>query len=109
MEILRIPIHVYLLLFFVVGIHLATLPIDPKVGKMLILGAIFQCLSSALIMATTIVYQNPFVSLIEHLDEAKEARSRLANNAYRYNFKNGKKKNLTMILILFYILFVIFF
>jgi hypothetical protein len=59
-------------------------------------------------MATAIVYQNPFVSLIEHLNEANEARSQLANNAYRYKFKKGKKLKLTIILILYYIVFVIF-
>ena len=35
------------------GIYLVSMSLDPKVGKIIILDSIFQCLSSALIMAST--------------------------------------------------------
>jgi len=62
------------------------LPVDPKVGKILLLGTLFQCLSPSLTMATVIAYQNPFVSVIEHLEDANEARSQFAENDCRYKF-----------------------
>eukprot|EP01050_Picozoa_sp_SAG11_P011792 SAG11_NODE_1273_length_5332_cov_9.483088_6_plen_263_part_00 len=33
------------------GLHLASLPVDPKIGKLLLLGAVFQCLEPTLTIA----------------------------------------------------------
>jgi len=73
-------------LFIIVGTFLATLLVDPKVGKILLFRALFKCLSPSLTIASVIAYQNPFVSMIEHLEDANEARSRFAKNNCRYEF-----------------------
>ncbi|THD26092.1 hypothetical protein D915_002956 [Fasciola hepatica] len=42
------------------GKQLATLPLDPQCGKLLLLGSIVSCLEPALIVAACFSYQNPF-------------------------------------------------
>ncbi|XP_024533616.1 DExH-box ATP-dependent RNA helicase DExH1 isoform X2 [Selaginella moellendorffii] len=63
------------------GRHLTTLPLDPKVGKMLLMGAIFQCLDPALTIAAALAHRDPFVIPIDKRDAADEAKRRLAGNA----------------------------
>ena len=43
------------------GYHLATLPVDPRVGKMILLGAIFSCLDPVLTVASVLGFKDPFV------------------------------------------------
>ena len=43
------------------GRHLAALPVDPRVGKMLVTAATFGCLSPALTIAAGMAYKDPFV------------------------------------------------
>ena len=43
------------------GHHLATLPVDPRVGKMLLFGAIFSCLDPVLTVASVLGFKDPFV------------------------------------------------
>ena len=42
------------------GHHLAHLPVDTKVGKMLLLGTFFGCLSPVLSIAASLSYKSPF-------------------------------------------------
>lgn len=42
------------------GHHLATLPVNSKIGKLILFGAIFCCLDSALTIAACLSYKNPF-------------------------------------------------
>jgi ATP-dependent RNA helicase DHX29 len=44
------------------GSHLAKLPVDVKIGKILIMGAILQCLSPALSIAACLSHKSPFIS-----------------------------------------------
>ena len=44
------------------GFHLATLPVDPRVGKMMIYGALFNCVDPALTIAAAMSARNPFMS-----------------------------------------------
>lgn len=44
------------------GAHLAALPVDVRIGKLMLFGAIFCCIDSALTMAACLSYKNPFVA-----------------------------------------------
>nr|XP_024395088.1 DExH-box ATP-dependent RNA helicase DExH1-like isoform X2 [Physcomitrium patens] len=63
------------------GCHLAKLPVDPKVGKMLLMGAVFQCLGPALTIAAGLAHRDPFVLPLEHKEEADEARRYFAGDS----------------------------
>ncbi|XP_055599209.1 putative ATP-dependent RNA helicase DHX57 [Uranotaenia lowii] len=83
------------------GYHLAALPVDVRIGKLMLFGAIFQCLDSVLTIAACLSYKSPFVSPFNKRDEA-ESRKRLfgiANsdhltmlNAYR-KWKETSKRS----------------
>ncbi|XP_055610130.1 putative ATP-dependent RNA helicase DHX57 [Uranotaenia lowii] len=83
------------------GHHLAALPVDVRIGKLMLFGAIFQCLDSVLTIAACLSYKSPFVSPFNKRDEA-ESRKRLfgiANsdhltmlNAYR-KWKETSKRS----------------
>ncbi|MCO5553157.1 hypothetical protein L7F22_006678 [Adiantum nelumboides] len=64
------------------GCHLATLPMDPRIGKMLLIGAIFQCLGPALTIAAALGHRDPFVLPIDRKEAADEARRRFAGESY---------------------------
>ncbi|XP_049617276.1 putative ATP-dependent RNA helicase DHX57 [Syngnathus scovelli] len=44
------------------GYHLARLPVDVRVGKLMLFGAIFRCLDPALTIAASLAFKSPFVS-----------------------------------------------
>jgi ATP-dependent RNA helicase DHX36 len=56
------------------GFHLAMLPVEPRVGKMMIYGALFGCIEPALTIAASMSSKNPFVSPFANRDAADEAR-----------------------------------
>lgn len=60
------------------GFHLATIPVDPRVGKMMIYGALFGCIDPALTIAASMSARNPFVSPFDKRDEADAARKTFA-------------------------------
>ncbi|CAM6110806.1 unnamed protein product [Calypogeia fissa] len=62
------------------GCHLAQLPVDPKVGKMLLMGAVFQCLGPALTIAAALAHRDPFVLPIDRKEDADEARRHFAGD-----------------------------
>lgn len=49
------------------GYHLASLPVDVRIGKLMLLGSIFRCLDPALTIAASLAFKSPFVS--EHLSK----------------------------------------
>ena len=60
------------------GFHLAQLPVDPLVGRMLLMGAIFSCVSPILTIAATLSFKHPFVTPIgkeQLVDEIKRRQS----------------------------------
>lgn len=63
------------------GRHLCTLPLDPNIGKMLLMGSIFQCLNPALTIATALAYRNPFVLPINRKEEADAAKISFAGDS----------------------------
>eukprot|EP00958_Prasinococcus_capsulatus_P005428 scaffold526_cov356-Prasinococcus_capsulatus_cf.AAC.4 len=42
------------------GIHLANFPVDVRIGKLMIYGSVFGCLSSAVTVAACLSYKSPF-------------------------------------------------
>ncbi|XP_050768732.1 ATP-dependent RNA helicase DHX29 isoform X2 [Gymnogyps californianus] len=60
------------------GQHLAALPVNVKIGKMLIFGAIFGCLDPAATLAAVMTEKSPFTTPIGRKDEADLAKSSLA-------------------------------
>lgn len=56
------------------GFHLATLPVDPRVGKMMIYGALFGCIDPLLTFAAAMSSRSPFVSPFDKREQADEAR-----------------------------------
>nr|XP_028604260.1 ATP-dependent RNA helicase DHX29 isoform X2 [Podarcis muralis] len=60
------------------GQHLAALPVNVKIGKMLIFGAIFGCLEPVATLAAVMTEKSPFTTPIGRKDEADLAKSSLA-------------------------------
>lgn len=60
------------------GFHLATLPVDPRVGKMMIYGSLFGCLDPCLTVAASMSARSPFLSPFDQRDEADAARKKFA-------------------------------
>ncbi|KAI9090786.1 hypothetical protein K1719_028639 [Acacia pycnantha] len=63
------------------GRHLCTIPLDPNIGKMLLMGSIFQCLNPALTIAAALAYRDPFVLPINRKEEADEAKRSFAGDS----------------------------
>eukprot|EP00798_Chlamydomonas_sp_ICE-L_P028045 gene28045-31147_t len=57
------------------GRHLATLPVDVRVGKMLIYAAMLGCLDPITTIAAAMTLRSPFVSPLEKRDEADAAKA----------------------------------
>ena len=60
------------------GFHLASLPVDVRIGKLLIFGAVFKCLDSALTIAACLSYKSPFVAPYGKREEARKIRQKFA-------------------------------
>ncbi|KAL2327345.1 hypothetical protein Fmac_020772 [Flemingia macrophylla] len=63
------------------GRHLCNIPLDPNIGKMLLMGSIFQCLNPALTIAASLAYRNPFVLPINRKEEADAAKQSFAGDS----------------------------
>ncbi|PIL31325.1 hypothetical protein GSI_06023 [Ganoderma sinense ZZ0214-1] len=60
------------------GRHMAMLPMDLRLGKMLILGTIFRCLGPVLTVAACLSSKPLFLSPMDKREEANQARARFA-------------------------------
>uniref|UniRef100_A0A182SYI7 RNA helicase n=1 Tax=Anopheles maculatus TaxID=74869 RepID=A0A182SYI7_9DIPT len=60
------------------GHHLSALPVDVRIGKLMLFGAIFQCLDSVLTVAAILSYKSPFVSPFGKRDEADNRKRQFA-------------------------------
>ncbi|XP_005998507.1 ATP-dependent RNA helicase DHX29 [Latimeria chalumnae] len=60
------------------GQHLAALPVNVKIGKMLIFGAIFDCLDPVATIAAAITEKSPFVTPMNRKEEADLSKAALA-------------------------------
>eukprot|EP00299_Pterocystis_sp_00344_P011390 c5305_g1_i3.p1 GENE.c5305_g1_i3~~c5305_g1_i3.p1 ORF type:complete len:478 (+),score=89.22 c5305_g1_i3:1-1434(+) len=60
------------------GRHLSFLPVDVRIGKMILFGAMFHCLDPVLTVASVMsLGKSPFFSPIHLRDEAKQAKAQL--------------------------------
>jgi ATP-dependent RNA helicase DHX57 len=62
------------------GQHLAVLPVDVRVGKMLLYGAVLGCLSPVLTIAAVLGGRSPFFAPLEKRDEADAAKRLFAED-----------------------------
>ncbi|CAL1548512.1 unnamed protein product [Lymnaea stagnalis] len=60
------------------GYHVGSLPVDVRIGKLMLFGAIFRCLDSTLTIAATLSFKSPFVSPFGLKQEADEKRKEFA-------------------------------
>ncbi|KAL1951731.1 hypothetical protein VTO73DRAFT_880 [Trametes versicolor] len=60
------------------GRHMAMLPMDLRLGKMLILGTVFRCLGPVLTIAACLSSKPLFVSPMDKREEANQARAKFA-------------------------------
>lgn len=63
------------------GRHLCNLPVDPNIGKLLLMGCVFQCLSPALTIAAALAHRDPFVLPIDRKREADAAKRSFAGDS----------------------------
>lgn len=56
------------------GHHLAKLPVDVRIGKMMLYGAVFGCLAPILTIAACLSYKSPFVSPKDEKNNAERAK-----------------------------------
>ncbi|XP_029450233.1 putative ATP-dependent RNA helicase DHX57 isoform X3 [Rhinatrema bivittatum] len=60
------------------GYHLASLPVDVRIGKLMLFGAIFRCLDPALTIAASLAFKSPFVCPWEKREEANSKKLEFA-------------------------------
>ncbi len=60
------------------GWQLAALPVDPRLGKMLLLSVVLQCVGPVLTIAASLSGRSPFVAPLHAKAEANAAKRRLA-------------------------------
>ncbi|KAI9785367.1 MAG: hypothetical protein M1839_000386 [Geoglossum umbratile] len=74
------------------GRHLAMIPADLRLGKLMVYGATFGCLEACLTIAAILTVKSPFISPMNKRDESKAARASFSKgngdlladlNAYR--------------------------
>ncbi|XP_077247716.1 DEA(D/H)-box RNA helicase family protein [Tasmannia lanceolata] len=64
------------------GQYLSMLPVDPKLGKMLIMGAVFRCLDPILTVVSGLSVRDPFLLPQDKKDLAGTAKSRFSAKDY---------------------------
>ncbi|XP_001605582.2 putative ATP-dependent RNA helicase DHX57 isoform X1 [Nasonia vitripennis] len=60
------------------GYHLASLPVDVRIGKLILFGAIFRCVDSALTIAACLLHESPFVDYAHNKQEIKAKKREYA-------------------------------
>lgn len=63
------------------GHHLAELPVDARLGKMMLYGAMFSCLDPVLTIAAGVGFRSPFMAPMDKRDEADAAKRKIAADA----------------------------
>ncbi|XP_050232144.1 DExH-box ATP-dependent RNA helicase DExH3 [Mercurialis annua] len=66
----------------VLGRHLSVLPVEPKLGKMLILGAIFNCLGPIMTVVAGLSVRDPFLMPHDKKDLAESAKVQFSARDY---------------------------
>ncbi|XP_071163439.1 putative ATP-dependent RNA helicase DHX57 isoform X5 [Mytilus edulis] len=72
------------------GYHLGSLPVDVRIGKLMLFGAIFRCLDPALTIAASLSFKSPFVSPFGKKFEATQKKLEFAvGNSDHLTMLNG--------------------
>lgn len=71
------------------GFHLARLPVEPHIGKMILFGALFGCLNPVLTIAACLSFKDPFVIPL--------GKEKLADARRKELSKNTKSDHLTVL------------
>ncbi|KAF7243228.1 ATP-dependent DNA/RNA helicase DHX36 [Varanus komodoensis] len=71
------------------GVHLARLPVEPHIGKMILFGALFCCLDPVLTIAASLSFKDPFFIPLGKEKVADARRKELS--------KNSKSDHLTVV------------
>ncbi|KAK2633260.1 hypothetical protein EUGRSUZ_L00064 [Eucalyptus grandis] len=66
----------------VLGRQLSMLPVEPKLGKMLILGAIFNCLDPVMSIVAGLSVRDPFLMPFDKKDLAESAKAQFSGRDY---------------------------
>ncbi|PON47342.1 ATP-dependent RNA helicase DHX [Parasponia andersonii] len=66
----------------VLGRNLSVLPVEPKLGKMLILGAIFNCLDPVMTVVAGLSVRDPFMMPFDKKDLAESAKAQFSARDY---------------------------
>ncbi|XP_030455416.2 DExH-box ATP-dependent RNA helicase DExH3 [Syzygium oleosum] len=66
----------------VLGRQLSMLPVEPKLGKMLILGAIFNCLDPVMSIVAGLSVRDPFLMPFDKKDLAESAKAQFSGHDY---------------------------
>lgn len=61
------------------GYHLAGLPVDVRIGKLMLFGCVFRCMDSALTIAAALSYRSPFLSPFGKREEAMKRKKEFAS------------------------------
>ncbi|XP_021748258.1 DExH-box ATP-dependent RNA helicase DExH5, mitochondrial-like isoform X2 [Chenopodium quinoa] len=64
----------------VLGRYLTMLPMEPKLGKMLVLGAIFNCLDPVLTIVAGLSVRDPFLTPMDKKDLAEAAKAQFSRD-----------------------------
>ncbi|KAI8853715.1 P-loop containing nucleoside triphosphate hydrolase protein [Chytridium lagenaria] len=62
------------------GFHLGRLPVDVRIGKLILFGSIFKCLDPILTIASAMSVKSPFVAPFEKREEADEKKQQFATS-----------------------------
>ncbi|KAJ1154417.1 hypothetical protein NDU88_007169 [Pleurodeles waltl] len=60
------------------GYHLASLPVDVRIGKLMLFGTIFRCLDPSLTIAASLAFKSPFVCPWDKKEEANSKKLEFA-------------------------------
>ncbi|XP_063298636.1 ATP-dependent DNA/RNA helicase DHX36 isoform X1 [Pelobates fuscus] len=71
------------------GFHLARLPVEPHIGKMILFGALFCCLDPVLTIAASLSFKDPFIIPL--------GKEKLADARRKELSKNTKSDHLTVL------------
>ncbi|XP_042000081.1 DExH-box ATP-dependent RNA helicase DExH3-like [Salvia splendens] len=66
----------------VLGRHLSMLPVEPKLGKMLIYGAIFNCLDPIMTIVAGLSVRDPFLMPFDKKDLAESAKAQFSARGF---------------------------
>ncbi|XP_040374063.1 DExH-box ATP-dependent RNA helicase DExH5, mitochondrial isoform X3 [Rosa chinensis] len=64
----------------ILGRYLTMLPVEPKLGKMLLVGAIFNCLDPVLTIVSGLSVRDPFLTPFDKKDLAEAAKSQFSRD-----------------------------